>query len=137
MHNLIEYLMMFIVVTIFCPSNYWSIIYIAANIVTLSIFIISYLKHRKDTKIEKEQLNKSLFLTLIMIIAINIIMKMELVNLVFGVAFVIYFCIVIIKSIVKKDYVFNKKLINPTKVFDIYTLFYLLGVIIKILQYEV
>lgn len=137
MYNLIEYLMIFIVVTIFCPNNYWSIIYIIGNVVALGVFLFSYLKHHKNSKIEKQQISKSLFLTLIMIIAINIVMKMEIVNLVFGIAFVVYFCIVTIKSIIKKDYVFNKRLISSTRVFDIYTLFYLVGIIIMILQYEV
>ena len=124
MKSIIEYLLLFIILTIFMPNGYLTIIYILANIVVLLPCLVLLIKHRKDVEVKK-QFNIYNLLNIIFLVLLNLVVKIDLLNLIFGGIVFVYFIITSVMQIVKKDYTLSKSKFTIKYLFDIYLIFYL------------
>jgi hypothetical protein len=96
--------------------------------------VITYLKNSKGKehlKLEK-QLDPKLLVTIVMMLLVNVILKIEIFNLLFGFAWLIYFIVYYIRCCLKKDLCFEKELINEEYLFNSYIILYLISAIIKL-----
>lgn len=135
MKVLIEYLLLFIVIALFCPNNYFTLAYCISSILACLVYLIAYLKLSKNNKNSLDkQVDANFLLILIMIVVINLIVKLEITNLIFGVATFIIFVVNSILILTKKD--LNYKLIKSSRLFDFYSLIYLSSLVIMVLSYE-
>ena len=134
MKRLIEQFMIFIILTLFLPNHYLTSIFIGLCLMMFAIEIVMVIKKRNMdvTDKENEQFKFGDFLTISFIAIINLIERVEASNLLFAYSWLIYLVINFIYCLVKKDYKLKKNLIRTEYLFDVYCLFYLVGMIIKI-----
>ena len=139
MKKIIEYLMIFATTLFFCPSNYYSFIYmIIAAFVSLFYLLVYYsIRRKSNVKKEKYQLDFSTIIVCLMIVTINLVNKVEITNLIFGIYTSLVLFIYSLMLLFKKDEFKENKIFQNTYLFDFYTIVYLTGLIIKLLSYEI
>lgn len=138
MRNLIEYLLVFIVILIFCPNNHWTIGYCVFSIISYAIYLVGYLIYKKSQGIKtvQKQISLEFLIILLMMIAINLIVKIELSNLIFGYSITAIFSLITLKNFIKKQS-WEEAIIKPTFLFDYYSLVYLASLILMVVNYEI
>ena len=139
MKKLIEYLMIFATTLFFCPAHYYSFIYIiGASLISLFYLIIYYFSRRKsDAKKEKYQIDFSIIIVCLMIVTINLVNKIEIANLIFGIYTSLVLFIYSFMLLLKKGDFKENRIFQNTYLFDFYTLVYMASLIIKLLSYEI
>ena len=137
MKNLITYLALFIITLLFSPNNYWTLIYIGISFLICIAYLIFYRLHvKKEGKIKEKIFDGELSIILIMIAAINVIVKIECTNLLFGFTLASMFLVNLLKNIFNKTS-WEKDMINPTYLFDYYSLLYMGSLFFMVLNHEV
>jgi hypothetical protein len=129
--------MLFAVTLFFCPSSFLSLIYTGVGLL-LSLFYwcVYWIKIKNGTmKKQNHELDYSIVVISLMIVSINLVSKIEFVNLVFGFFLVLTFFAYILKlSFSKKKE--NNRLFEKVNLFDFYTIIYLVGLIMKLMLHE-
>lgn len=135
MKNLFEYMILFIVLVLFCPNNYLSIIYICANLLIMGLVLLIYFRKSREKEPIRKQIKLSYFVSIMGIILINIIMKNEMLNIIIG--FIFTFCYLgqFLYSVIRKDYSFKKNILTENFIFDVYSLIYLVCLTFQLHQY--
>lgn len=136
MKNLIEYLLLFVMSLIFCPNNYWTIIYCILFALTYISFTIVYFIKKKKSDEKPMQISLDFVIISSMIVAVNIIAKVELVNLVFGFTLCIIVLVSLIRNLMNKTNL-EEEIIKPSRIFDYYSLVYMASLIMMIINYEI
>lgn len=137
MKSLIEYLMIFLVLLIFSPNNYLSLIYLGFNAILIAVCLIFYSFNKNksiEISVEKKQFNFTLLITVIMMTVINIISDFKIVNLLFGATLSVLFVYYLINSLLKKDYLFNREFIDPKRLFEFYSGICLISIVGEVLK---
>lgn len=138
MKGLIEYLIIFIVAVILCPSNKVTLVYILTSSIFMALYFFIYLKNRKKhIKEEKYKFNLNIVIWLIMIVSINMINKIDITNLFFAYTTLTIFIIYTFAYLFKKDKITESKFLNYEYLFDFYTIIYLASLLISIMSHEI
>ena len=100
MKNLIEYLMLFVIVLLFCPNNFWTFGLCVCSLLIYLLYLICYFKYKKNNKEEKvkQPIEMDFIISIVMIVALNLINKIGVVNLAYGYALVAIFLAHLIKN---------------------------------------
>ena len=137
MKNMIVYLALFIINVIFCPNNYWTLGYCILSLVLFGGYFISYKHYSKNKERVKESfLDGDLLIILVMMLSINIIVKIESANLLFGYTLSLIFLIGLVKNILKKS-TWEEQIIKPTQLFDYYSLVYMASLLFMVFSHEI
>lgn len=139
MKGLIEYLIIFLVITVLCPNNIITTIYILSSIIAMIFYWIIHLKNIKNgfAKGYKYQLNIDLIIWLIMIVSINMINKLDITNLFFAFTTLAIFIVYSMAYLFKSEKLMSNKFLSYKYLFDFYTIIYLSSLLIAIMQHEI
>ena len=138
MKNIVDYLFIFIATVMFLPNNNLTIVYIVCNFLVLITYFIIYLKRdRKGEEKKNFEINLNLITVLIMLVVVNLFVKLENTNLIFGFAVLSTFIIHILNSIIKKENITARQFLNPNYIFDFYSIIYISNLFMILLNSEV
>lgn len=131
MKNLIEYLMLFVIVLLFCPNNFWTFGLCVCSLLIYLLYLICYFKYKKNNKEEKvkQPIEMDFIISIVMIVALNLINKIGVVNLAYGYALVAIFLAHLIKNTINKKS-WEENIIKSVNWFDYYSLIYLGGLVV-------
>ena len=139
MSNFIDYLLVFIIIAIFSDGSLFSDIYIISNIVFICFFgllvLINKIKYKCEIK--RKAFDSNGFLLIVLVILSNMIKSFSVVNICFGYLYLAYILFESIRCLIAKDYSFNEMKINTNRLFDVFSLVYLTGILVMILNYQI
>ena len=138
MTNLLEFVLIYITILVFCPNNILSVVYTLLSVTTYITYFIYYkcICKNKEQSVQKKKMDVQFFIILIMIISVNLIVKLEFVNFVFGIVIALIYLIATIKMIILKEDVRNVSIIRSDLIFDFYSLLYFCGLAMQVLINE-
>jgi len=129
MKNLIEYMVLFIVILLFSPNNYFTMMYVILSFIFSLGYFLCILKS-KGYKGDSKQIDINIILVAIMIITVSLIAKTDYSNLIFGYGCLLIFIINGIVFFLKKEDI-KKELFKKSYLFDMYSIIYLASIIEK------
>ena len=134
----IEYLLIAILLTIFSENNISNVIYITSSIIiSFIIFIVNLIILKKQKKKSVMELDYKFIIILLMIVVVNIVCKIEIYNIYFAYTLLIIYLFKNIKTIVFDKKLLQGHFVSSKHLFDIYSIYCLLIILMRLLSYEV
>ena len=139
MKNLIEYLMLFLIVILFSSNGMFDAIFICASIAIYVLYLIVFLIKNKNEEKGVRSLIPSMdfFISSVMIVCLNLVQELSIANIAFGCFLNAILLCYLCKSLIKKEYSFNKKIYESKHIFDVYVVLYLVNLLIALLIHQI
>ena len=137
----IEYLIVAILMSIFSNGGVLSIIYLMVSMVMAIVYFVVYMKKYKRLEEEKiklkTQISYKLIIVSMMIITINLVYRLDIINLILGYCLLGYFIILFIFRVCKKTLINKLHFMNFNYLFDTYSIGCLMMIFWEMMNYAV
>lgn len=138
----VEYLIVAILMSIFSNGGVLSIIYLMVSMVMAIVYFVVYMKKYKrleeEEKIKlKTQISYKLIIVSMMIITINLVYRLDVINLILGYCLLVYFIILFIFRVCKKTLINKLHFMNFNYLFDTYSIGCLMMIFWEMMNYAV
>ena len=137
----IEYLIVAILMSIFSNGGVLSIIYLMVSMVMAIVYFVVYMKKYKRLEEEKiklkTQISYKLIIVSMMIITINLVYRLDVINLILGYCLLGYFIILFIFRVCKKTLINKLHFMNFNYLFDTYSIGCLMMIFWEMMNYAV